>query len=821
MSMEDQPLRDILNQQVPKHVWTAADRELLAVAQKLYDMSNKQLTKVFNHLHWDQLLEEGFAEGLKVTAISSQIADLKRTVRGNEFRAILSMAPTAVYQKHGGLASVIEKAARDLGILLQCYAGRNGYSDASPVKRPLTARSDDWADVTDEEEDSPPARKRRSIQTPSPADSTPLHVRQPTGTTTPASNATPITTSSVSLSFIDSCSPGSYRLDSNPDENEYQNLDRHHFAATSDKIPPLLRIRYDDKGRYVPTRPRLLFRAYNPQHKLIARRFLGQEKILDAPPPLWTSDEFCCMARSHLCEDKTFPSPFLSWTENPKRALDLIVESDGSETSLSLAVVDYNVLERDLIRRFGEGAGPWLVKTICDTFGLSDLNRIHDNKSKTHESRKGYTGTGEFLTWCSVQCDLLVGTLDTAAAMKLYKTMEDMKRISYKAGLVLGECLQDTDMNDIYREVVSYKLTRAFKKLDCLKGSPRYKSFIQGVYGEDYGDPADNSSSDDDQQILEDSPCDKSDGIFGGRLDKPRDQLRTGPDNWTSLGETEVQCLVDAQLSETGALFGVAGEGGDFMGEAEAGSTIGVAEATTQPVSTTNDGAADIVKVELSQFESTTKVLDIPEWQPTKTLRGDRDAGKKTLGQRSSAKFNAFKVLEAQQATILAGDERTALSLDLHADTRRNEGQPTTNVPSRRRSSVYIDLTDDNDPSSHQPRKKHANTGLVDYNATIESTTLHPVVSPASTPQANKPQDTNRPSAVKTTNGVTNDTLHDIIEDEDEDDEVQLISTATVRQRRTVRTRTRTVLTYRSRSLSEAAGHTTVNTRSVKDTCLH
>ncbi|KAI1621637.1 hypothetical protein EDD37DRAFT_128036 [Exophiala viscosa] len=205
------------------------------------------------------------------------------------------------------------------------------------------------------------------------------------------------------------------------------------------------------------------------------------EKILDAPPPLWTSDEFCCMARSHLCEDKTFPSPFLSWTENPKRALDLIVESDGSETSLSLAVVDYNVLERDLIRRFGEGAGPWLVKTICDTFGLSDLNRIHDNKSKTHESRKGYTGTGEFLTWCSVQCDLLVGTLDTAAAMKLYKTMEDMKRISYKAGLVLGECLQDTDMNDIYREVVSYKLTRAFKKLDCLKGSPRYKSFIQGV----------------------------------------------------------------------------------------------------------------------------------------------------------------------------------------------------------------------------------------------------------------------------------------------------------------------------------------------------
>ena len=391
--MEDQNLLDILNQTIPKHVWTVADRELLAVAEKLYNISNKELTLLFNHLLRDQLVAEGCTEGLRVTAIAAQMSDLRRTVRGNDFRKILSMAPTTVYQKFGTLATIMEKAAQDLGIQLRSYIDRSGRGDVSPIKRPLTAKSDDWEDFTDDEEDRHSlAKKRRVMRTPSPKHSSPVHVCQTTQTTPSASHATPMTTTSLSSSFVDSCSPGSYLPDSNADENEYQGLDDQHFAATSTRIPALLRITYDDRGRPAATRPRLLFRAYDPQHALVARHFL-QPNAMILPPPVFTSTGFRDMVSRHLYEDKTFGSPFLSWTENPKRALDLV---RTSKTPLSLAVLDYNVLEKDLVQRFGEIAAPWLVPDLCRKFQLTDLTRIHDNNNTaTRENQKNYTGTGE------------------------------------------------------------------------------------------------------------------------------------------------------------------------------------------------------------------------------------------------------------------------------------------------------------------------------------------------------------------------------------------------------------------------------------------
>lgn len=375
-------------------MWSKADRELLAVAQKLFDVSNKDLTLVFNHLSRDALNEEGFTEGLKVMAIAAQISDLKRTGRGEDFREIQSMAPTAVRNKFDDLTTIIQEAARNLGLRLRSYADPSLSSHVSPSKRP-TARTDEWA--SDNEEDNHSlAKKQRIIRTPSLKVSPANTDCDLDDTTTPTTNTTLVTPASLVTSrFVDSCSPGSYRPHSDSPENDHQFLGDEHFAATSGRIPPLLRINYDNSGRIAEkVRPRLLFRAYNPEHGLVARRFLGQRMEI-LPPPAYSSNKFRDMASRHLYEDKTFMSPFLSWTESPKRALKLI---ETSKVPLSMAIADFNVLEEHLIQRFGKGATPWLVPDICDKLDLTDLKRIHDDKTQnTHENRRNYTGTGEVL----------------------------------------------------------------------------------------------------------------------------------------------------------------------------------------------------------------------------------------------------------------------------------------------------------------------------------------------------------------------------------------------------------------------------------------
>lgn len=384
--MDDQPILDILNQTQPKHVWSKADRELLAVAQKLFDVSNKELTILFNHLSRDTLSGEGFTEGLKVTAIAAQVSDLKRTGRGQDFREIQSMAPTAVRNRFDDLATTIQEAARNLGLRLRSYADQSLSGHVSPSKRP-TARTDDWPS-DDEEDKHSLAKKQRIIRTPSPNVSPANTGCDIDDTTTPTTNTTLVTPASLVTSrFVDSCSPGSYRPRSDSPENDHQFLSDEHFPATSGKIPPLLRINHDNSGRLASSRPRLLFRAYNPKHGLVARRFLDRSTTIPSPPMFFTK-EFRNMARSHLYEDKTFMSPFLSWTESPKRALQLI---QTSEVPLSMAILDYNTLEEDLSHRFGRNAGPWLVPAICQRFNFTDLRRIHDGKLRTPRRLVGVT----------------------------------------------------------------------------------------------------------------------------------------------------------------------------------------------------------------------------------------------------------------------------------------------------------------------------------------------------------------------------------------------------------------------------------------------
>ncbi|KAK5293403.1 hypothetical protein LTR99_009849 [Exophiala xenobiotica] len=166
-----------LNASAPKHAWTSADREFLGVTHRLYDIANIELTQIFNTLNDDRLQQEGFRNGLKTTAISSQVADLKRTDRGGVFQDVLSRSTFNVQNRFGELIINIEQAAATLDIALPARSG--GTAATVPVTRRLPkARLDEWA-TESEPSMSPPApnpvtfelnppKRRRIVATPSP-----------------------------------------------------------------------------------------------------------------------------------------------------------------------------------------------------------------------------------------------------------------------------------------------------------------------------------------------------------------------------------------------------------------------------------------------------------------------------------------------------------------------------------------------------------------------------------------------------------------------------------------------------------------------------
>lgn len=347
-----------------------------------------------------------------------------------------------------------------------------------------------------------------------------------------------------------------------------------------------------------------------------------------------------------------------------------------------------------------------------------------------------------------------------------------------------------------------YKLCRAFHIKDCVKERTRYKLFIRGLYGKDLRHTSESSTSD-DEEIVNNLPCDKPHSIFGGRLDKLQGKSREVPANWLCMSEEHLQSLLIAQLSHTGALFGIIVDTDESVGEAEAKGTMENAGSALLSVSSTNDGAVDNLKVGSVQLDSrSTKVLDTPEWRPIKPSSSDRDPRKKTTHGTSSTNVNILKILRDQRQMILTAKEKPASS-DHHGPNRGQKGsQPSSTKASLCRcGNAHIDLTDDNDSTNYTPGKKKAQT------ATAKAANTHPILSPSDkAPQTNTSIADPSPQ-IENTNGFTIEALNDI--EDDADDELQIIGEASIRRRRTLRTRTRTVLTYRSRSLSEAVVHPT------------
>jgi hypothetical protein len=391
-----------LNSSAPKHAWTSADREFLGVTHRLYDITNIELTQIFNTLNDDRLQQEGFRNGLKTTAISSQVADLKRTDRGGVFQDVLSMSTFNVQNRFGELIISIEQAAATLGIALPTRSGGTATT-VSVTRRLPKAKLDEWA-TESEASMSPsaenhvvvevnPPKRRKIVATPSPGASPAYMSSSLAESQSPTTIVTCSSPRSSSTSEVDSNSIGSWTTDSDSDGgNDHLAINENDFPATASRINPRLRISFNLKGKSASQgqRPRLLFRAFNPAHGLRARQFLHSSQEVPPPP---TMNNLGDMVFRHLSIDENFQSPFLSWTESALRALKLIAKS---ASPLYLAVVDYNVYEDAQEGNFGERTGLWLVPKLCESFGFTELEKLQDEPSTlAPRNRKGYTGIGE------------------------------------------------------------------------------------------------------------------------------------------------------------------------------------------------------------------------------------------------------------------------------------------------------------------------------------------------------------------------------------------------------------------------------------------
>jgi len=182
-----------------------------------------------------------------------------------------------------------------------------------------------------------------------------------------------------------SCSQSSWISGQSKNECEWDELGE----SRESRLSPKLRIDNDVHYRQVHRRPRLLFRAFRPEHGLLARMFQDTANPITAPPAFGTA-EFRKQVLPHLLSDNSYPSPFISLTASVNRALSII---DKAPHTLHLAILDYNVVEECLKHRYGENDEIFLVPEICGLYKFDSLRRIDGSSQLT--ARRGYTGRDE------------------------------------------------------------------------------------------------------------------------------------------------------------------------------------------------------------------------------------------------------------------------------------------------------------------------------------------------------------------------------------------------------------------------------------------
>lgn len=362
--MSTRSILTIINQGSPTHKWTEEERYTLAVLERFYDISRSSLAKIFNKLYSEILRDEGFTEGLTPRAIGSQIADLRHSPRGERFRDFIDINHQQAFRTSRLRRKKIESIADSLNINLRPLS----VNSSSTTRFRISIDS-----MSDSEYDTPTRSRRVAFDS---------------SETSSLSESSPEESSDSDTS----CSQSSW-VD-NTDESSLDEFGDDSLEGEDNRVGLKLKIRRDINNKKVHIRPRLLFRAFCPEHQIRARRFQTLSTLIPHPPA-YGSTEFELEVLRHLSTDLSFESPWLSFTSSLDRALKIIT---NSQHVLHLVVMDYNVVEESLRNRFGESDKLWLVPMICREAKDDKLRQLRKIDQDTSiRTRTAYTGRDEVL----------------------------------------------------------------------------------------------------------------------------------------------------------------------------------------------------------------------------------------------------------------------------------------------------------------------------------------------------------------------------------------------------------------------------------------
>jgi hypothetical protein len=366
---------DHVNGRLLRHKWNDDDRVLLTLMFRLYKNSHDQLLQIWNYLHRDTLLAEGFPPtGFPLQAMRSQISEMKRGgVGSSAWRSVMDISLSEARRSFSAHKISIEEAAQLLQIRLRPKLATS-EGQGSILKKPkikgtvknivATADADEWDSSSsssgEDEEESPCERSKTNKM-----------IHRTVNTSVIRSFAY---NRNAEMSPRVQQVTGRARL---RDEVEIQEIGR-------PLGPPMLRIRDPTH----PNSPRrvtaLLFRAFLAGHGFRARKFLTNSNKVPPPPPM-ASEAFLEKVEPHLRQylgqNATYPSPFLSLAENPVNALKRISKS---QLPLSFAIFYSPEVTADARARYGDLClpYPYLTTSICSIHDIDDLPG-------------GYSGTGE------------------------------------------------------------------------------------------------------------------------------------------------------------------------------------------------------------------------------------------------------------------------------------------------------------------------------------------------------------------------------------------------------------------------------------------
>lgn len=336
------------------HKWTAKDREYLVLLKLKY--ARKCVAPVFNQLLARTLAREGLTGGISAPALDAQFQEMKVGGKGHEIYAeIAALSEVRMDIDNRRQIREIEAAARAIPLTLvraKNAVRRRTIHRISRVKKVRRIRNR--------------AIQRSASRTSSPVVATEEHilpVRQ--------------------QSFANMISPYFAATATNGFTNDLN------ITASSDSIgddvqiiTPRLRIRTDSNGNKAPQRPLLLFRSEENPTVFRARKFRDLS-ILVPKPDVFGSKAYRDRALTHLERCDLYPSPFMSFAQNPHNAIRRIelARSQNFDNKRFLAIFAFNDVEADARQNFGSGAGPHPASMLF--------------KGETSTLPDGYTGGGE------------------------------------------------------------------------------------------------------------------------------------------------------------------------------------------------------------------------------------------------------------------------------------------------------------------------------------------------------------------------------------------------------------------------------------------